>query len=71
MAGSFLEYWTPRYWNFESSLTASSKPFARASVVEMPAFTDMTITLPPVRVELLDGLKGRPADLTSRTQETP
>jgi hypothetical protein len=53
VAGSFLEYWTPRYWNFESSLTASSKPFARASVVEMPAFTDMTITCPPFGLSCL------------------
>ena len=47
VAGSLCEYCTPRYWNLGSALTASSKPLARASVVEMPGSTDMTMTLPP------------------------
>ena len=47
VAGSLCEYCTPTYSNAESALTASSKPFTRASTVEMPGSVDMTRTLPP------------------------
>ena len=57
VAGSSWEYWTPRYLKLGSALAASSKPLTRASVVEMPGSTDMTIHLAAVRVELLNRLE--------------
>ena len=47
IAGSLWLYWTPTYWNLLSPLTASSKPLARASVVDTPGSMFITMTLPP------------------------
>ncbi len=46
--GSLWEYCTPTDSNLLSFATASSKPCARASVVETPGSVDTTRTLPPL-----------------------
>src|SRR5919199_4892040 len=71
VAGSSWEYWMPTYWNFESAFTASSKPFARASVVEMPGSTDIIMTLPPfgLRVLIASNAALPPASLSEAIAE--
>ena len=72
VAGSLCEYWTPRYVNLGSALTASSKPLTRASVVEMPGSTDMTMTLPPLGLSCLIASKAAfpPPSLSEAIAET-